>query len=302
MNHAGEVCVEVQDGLMEYMLGELEDAALVKFRRHLHQCPACQLELELLVPVQDQLSTVLSSLDSLHPVHSIHSVVPSATECNRVLEGAFALRAPTSLTSGVAGRQARQTIGWRSAQRDRAATPLVRNRLWAVAGGIASVAAVTLVWRTEFAPSHVQTPVGQIINTVATNVIATNTTAVNVVAGVKPSSTPTVLTISLQASKEYPSAQGAANATIDEKQGNLVLNVSHVPVQPQRACYNVWGIVDGQYYSLGEFLVDKSGSGQVSVSLDSGLAYSKIEVTLEPRWGDASPEGPKVLQSSTLKL
>ena len=295
MNHAGEGCVEVQDGLMEYMLGELEDAAFVKFRRHLHRCRACQLELELLLPVQDQLSTVLSSLDS------IHSVVPSAMERNRVLEGAFALRTPTSLTSGVTGRQAKQTIGWRSAQRARAASPLFRSRLWAVAGGIASVAAVTLVWRTEFAPSHVQAPVGRTANAVAANTVASNTT-VNVVAGEKPSSTPTVLTIFLQPSKEYPSAQGAANATIDEKQGNLVLNVSHVPIQPQRACYNVWGIVDGQYYSLGEFLVDKSGSGQVTVSLEPGLAYSKIEVTLEPRWGDAAPEGPKVLQSSTIKL
>lgn len=304
LNRVGEGCVEVKDGLMEYLLGELEESAIAEFRRHLHRCRACQAELDLLVPVQEQLSTLLSSSDS------IHSVVPSTMERNRVLEGAFAVRTPTTLTQGVSGRNAERRVGWRAGQgagwRVRRMSPWSRTRLWAVAGSIASVAAVALVWRTEFAPNHVQAPTQPTANTVAaTTATASNTaanTATNLVAGEKPSFPTIVLAISLLPSKAYPSAKGAANATIDEKQGNLVLNVSHVPVQPKRACYNVWGIVDGQYYTLGEFLVDESGTGRITVSLQPGLAYSKIEVTLEPRWGDASPEGPKVLQSSAIKI
>ncbi|WDL97715.1 anti-sigma factor [Alicyclobacillus sp. ALC3] len=106
----------------------------------------------------------------------------------------------------------------------------------------------------------------------------------------------------LVAAPTYPRAQGMALEVHRLQNNNLIVYVNHVPVQSQWGCYGVWGLANGQWHSLGEFTVGNHGNGAITIGLDIQKHYNKLEITLEPRWGDATPEGPQVLRSPVVNV
>lgn len=106
----------------------------------------------------------------------------------------------------------------------------------------------------------------------------------------------------LVAAPTYPRAQGMALEVHHRAKDNLIVYVNHVPVQSQWGCYGVWGLANGQWHNLGEFTVGNHGNGAITIALDIQQHYNQLEVTLEPRWGDATPEGPQVLRSPVVDV
>ncbi len=108
--------------------------------------------------------------------------------------------------------------------------------------------------------------------------------------------------VSLLPNRIYPNAHGEALFVNNHNQANLILYVNNVPEQSKWGCYDVWGVKGGKRSSLGEFTVDHSGNGALSVRLLTGQKYDAIDVTLEPNWGDDKPQGPQVLAGSWVKI
>ena len=98
----------------------------------------------------------------------------------------------------------------------------------------------------------------------------------------------------------YPQAQGAALMVQHAGWVKLVVHVAHVPLQTKSGCYDVWGVTNGQRYSLGEFTVNPNGSG--TLNIDTKRHFDKLEITLEPNWGDKAPLGPQVLQGQAVHV
>lgn len=106
----------------------------------------------------------------------------------------------------------------------------------------------------------------------------------------------------LSPNPKFPQAEGMALTVHKSSQTNLIVYVNHVPIQSQWGCYDVWGVQNGKRYSLGEFTVDTSGDGALSINLDSAEHFNQLEITLEPQWGDHVPKGPKILQGTSVKV
>jgi anti-sigma-K factor RskA len=66
---------------------------------------------------------------------------------------------------------------------------------------------------------------------------------------------------------------------------------------PGDRIYQAWLITGAHVSPLVAFRPDRSGDVVVAFSVGSGAGPASIAVTLEPRAGDQTPQGPKVLQS-----
>lgn len=102
--------------------------------------------------------------------------------------------------------------------------------------------------------------------------------------------------VQLNPTSMYPQARGTALVVNHLSQTSLIVYVTKVPVQSEWGCYEVWGVKNGRKYGLGEFTVNHQGDGALTIKIGSTLHYDRLEITLEPQWGDATPQGPQVLQ------
>jgi hypothetical protein len=108
--------------------------------------------------------------------------------------------------------------------------------------------------------------------------------------------------VQLNPSSMYPQAKGTALVVNHLSQTSLIVYVTKVPVQSEWGCYEVWGVKNGKKYGLGEFTVNHQGDGALTIKIGSTLPYDRLEITLEPQWGDPTPQGPQVLQGMSTNV
>lgn len=77
---------------------------------------------------------------------------------------------------------------------------------------------------------------------------------------------------------------------------HLVVYTNHMPPLDDWGCYTVWGIENHKKTNLGDFMVDSSGSGALSIGLQSMGVVNTIQITHEPTWNDTSPKGQEILK------
>jgi hypothetical protein len=260
--------------LLDYLLGELNDAEVMAFQYHARHCPSCHEEMMSILPVHSRLSEDEIDVpgDDWFATHksillqpALESSPPRNTSHGRIDEPIN--QEPVRHTAPVEFRS--QTLT-QTLTRGRRVGRWRYGRMWVstmVAGLLILLVGGGFVWfRAGSQKSPTTNPPVSFVQKVA-----------------------------LQANPGYPSAHGIALVTNNHDEPNLILYVSNLPQQSSWGCYDLWGVQGGKRYSLGEFTVDAQGTGALSVKMPINHQYESIEVTLEPYWGDSQPQGPQVL-------
>lgn len=250
------------DLLLEYMLGELDDTEREKFEQEIQRSAACRSELDSLWLVHQRLVSILTpNLEEL-----------AISQKSSVLTHAFSARLPLTdhPMNGETGeiRFLGSGRGFRFFPRRTRSSFLRASVVTVILLGTLALGALT----AEKAGSKTSSLSGK----------------------------PHVTIVSLQPSPSYPKSVGQIRM-VKGRQASLVVDVTHVPIQPSTGCYAVWGLSGSNASSLGEFVVNQRGVGSTTIPLLPDVQFNRIEITLEPRWGDSSPLGPTILSSSATK-
>lgn len=281
--------------LLEYVMGELDETQVREFELHLARCSRCRAELKALLPVHAELMTLYPDVRT----HSNPAQVKST-----VLQYAFSRRLP-KCAGGVADGSPTPMARVEPRAKPRAAV----LRLWRFhrAGLVGSVMTVlliggTLVWgenaERSVAPAKpiprvAQTGTGASLGAGSGSSRWSTSGGQASAAWKTGADRPAMM---LHPTSAFFGARGQVRLVPAKSARRLLVQVSEVPMQSHLGCYEVWQVYNGRSRSLGEFLVNSNGAGQIAIPLPAGGLRGKIVVTLEPRWGDSSPQGPAVLK------
>ncbi len=251
--------------LESYMLGELDEAEMFSFERHMSGCSVCQTNVDLLWPTHDILAyeepgetdrewaaamkdRVLAAVLGTRPIRAENSVFDQTTSVN-----GLSIDHPDVRKSVVRQRR----------------TPL-RLSIYTVSAamlliGIAVGSYLSGGWR----------PMGNRAAVGATQVLTD---------------------VSMKPTVAAPLAYGTVMLLGTERGKEVIVTVHGLRPLPSSECYNVWFVAGADKRILvGMLTVNGSGTGALSAMVPTDLAFHYVGITREPHLNDAVPKGPKVL-------
>ena len=300
------------DLLLEYVMGDLDEQQAARFEQHLARCSRCRTDALSLLPVHAELLTMYPDVPSAENAGQAKSAALqhafSRRLPNRPVGAADGYSPSVPLVAPSAGR----FLGFPAWRRFQAPRRFQRAALVCAAVGVLAVGAI-FTWNEHTersavvasAPSRagrqglgaVQTAAGPPVARVASSGWSKGG---GQLAGASKSGADTLAAM-LHPTAAFFGARGQVRVMTQQSVRRLVVQVAEVPIQSHLGCYEVWQEYGGRLHSLGEFLVNGRGEGQIAIVLPRGGPQGRIVVTLEPRWGDVNPLGPTVLRGQVVR-
>ncbi len=300
------------DLLLEYVMGDLDEQQAARFEQHLARCSRCRTDALSLLPVHAELLTMYPDVPSAENIGQAKSAA---------LQHAFSCRLPNvpvgpadgcSPSFPLGAPSAGRLAGFLASRRYQASRRVQRVALACAAVGALTVGAL-FTWNEHMersaavvpAPSRTGRQGSGAVQTAAGPPTATGGPSGWAAGGGQGSGLSTAggdtLAAMLHPTAAFFGARGQVRVLTQQSVRRMVVQVSEVPIQSHLGCYEVWQEYGGRLHSLGEFLVNSRGEGQITMVLPRRGPQGRIVVTLEPRWGDVNPLGPTVLRGQVVR-
>ena len=293
------------DLLLEYVMGDLDEEQTARFEQHLARCSRCRTDASALLPVHAELLTLYPDVRSSENAGQAKSAALQYAFSRRIPNRPIGPADDCPPSPPVVGALARRFAGFQASRRFHRAA-LVSATLSVLALG------AIFTWSEHRERSAVPAPSPSLAGRQGSGAVQTAagppglqgggqgassvwSTRGGQASGAWKSGADTLATM-LHPTSAFFGARGQVRVMTEQSVRRLLVQVSEVPIQSHLGCYEVWQEYGGRLHSLGEFLVNSRGEGQIAIALPSGSLKGRIVGTLEPRWGDANPLGPTLLR------
>lgn len=251
--------------LESYMLGELDDAAMFSFERHMSGCSVCQTNVDLLWPTHDILA---------YEEPGETDAEWAAAMKDRVLATVLGTR-PIRVGDSVSDQTTR--VNGRMIEHPDIRKSVVRRRRTPLRLSIYTVSAATLL-----------------IGIVVGSSLGGGWWRMG--NGAAVATTQVLTDVSMKPTVSAPLAYGTVMLLGTEKGQEVIITVHGLQPLPSSQCYNVWFVAGADKRILaGMLTVNGSGTGALSAMVPTDLAFHYVGITREPHLNDVVPKGPKVL-------